>query len=734
MDSLPFTSAAGRHARLGRALPRTGLLLVCLLAVAALSAPATTASPMNRAAAGENFQPGAPGLGDPYYPLDGNGGYNVARYLLDLSYDPASDVLAGTATIRARATHNLSSFNLDLVGLHVRSVTVDGEEASYIRSGKELTVRPQDGIKNGANFETKVKYDGVPTLLNEQLGPLGFFHTDDGSLVIGQPHVAATWFPANDHPLDKAAFTFRITVPEGLDAVANGVLEDHGREDGKATWTWRADEPMATYLATASVGKFEFNKYRKNGVSYVDAIDPDLFTPAVQAKTGQNFAWSHNSLNSYTRLKRTISVPKEGAALSFWIHRNIETNFDFTFVEARPVGSGSWTTLKDDTGHTSGNPGPSCPALLALHPFLRHYLTDKGDGTCKSTGSTGHWWAATGPSTGWESWEVNLSRFAGKDLEIAITYVSDGVGRFDGVSVDDVTVSTGEGTTSFEDDGNILDGWHPSGPPEGSPESTARWTVGAQGPPSLGDRVQTSFDRQPEIIDFLAGYFGPYPFKAAGGIVDDLANLGFALENQTRPIYSKYFFVDQQTAEAVIVHELAHQWVGDDVAVDSWRDMWLNEGFASYMEWLWSEHEGRETPQQIFDFFVGVIPAEAPFWTVTIGDPGAEALFDFAVYVRGAMTLQALRTLVGDQVFFDIVREWTTSNAGGNVSTADFIQLSERLSGQDLKAFFTTWLFTPSKPGGIGPVEHRQALAQQPGVPDAARQLERWLGSEGQRR
>jgi hypothetical protein len=727
MDSLPFTSAAGRHARLGRAFPRTGLLLVCLLAVAALSAPATTASPVHPAAGG-NFQPGAPGLGDAYYPLDGNGGYNVARYLLDLSYDPATDVLAGTATIRAQATQNLSSFNLDLDGLNVRSVTVDGEDASYIRSGKELTITPEDGIGNGADFEAKVTYDGVPRLLRDQFGQSGFFHTDDGSLVIGQPHVAATWFPANDHPLDKAAFTFRITVPEGLEVLANGVLLEHGSEDGKATWTWRADEPMATYLATASVGQFELNKYKKNGISYVDALDPDLFTPVVQAKSGKNFAWSHSSASSYTRLTRTISVPKTGAAISFWLQRSIEPQFDFVFLEARPVGSDSWTTLKDDTGHTSGNPGAGCPNLLTLHPFLTHYLTDKGDGTCRSTGSTGQWWAATGRGAGWESWGVSLSRFAGKSVEFSITYVSDDVLHFDGVFVDDIAVSTGAGTTSFEDDGNTLDGWRASGPPEGSPPSEVGWTAGAEGPPSLGERVQASFERQPEIISFLSGYFGRYPFKAAGGIVDDLANLGFALENQTRPIYAKDFFFDQRSGDAVVVHELAHQWVGNDIALEAWRDIWLNEGFASYMEWLWSEHEGRETAQQIFDFYANAIPADAPFWAVTIGDPGAEALFDAAVYVRGAMTLHALRTFMGDEVFFAVVREWTRSNAGGNVSTADFIELSERLSGQDLKAFFTAWLYTPSKPGALGPVE-RQDLPQQAGVPEVARQLQHRLDS-----
>lgn len=705
-------------------------MLSCLLFATALTAPAAAdAGPSvigPSVEPGGNFQPGSPGIGDPYYPLDGNGGYDVSRYLLDVSYDPATDVLAGSATIRARATQNLSSFNLDLDGLTVRSITVDGRTASHTRKGSELTVTPGGGISNGTGFEAKVTYDGVPKLLNDQFGPSGFFHTDDGSLVIGQPHVAATWFPANDHPLDKAAFTFRITVPEGLEAVANGVLQDHDSENGKATWTWRADEPMATYLATASVGRFELNRYKKDGISYVDAIDPDLFTPVVEAKTGKNFAWSRNSENSYTRLTRTVSVPKAGAALSFWLQRNIESQFDFTFVEARPAGSDNWTTLKDDTGHTSGNPGIACPARLALHPFLTHYLTDKGDGTCRSAGSTGQWWAATGPSTSWESWGVSLSRFAGMKVEVSITYMSDAVVSLDGVSVDDITVSTGEGTTSFEDDGNTMDGWAASGPPEGSPPTKAEWTAGADGPPSLGDRVQASFKRQPEIINFLSGYFGRYPFKAAGGIVDDL-DLGFALENQTRPIYSKYFFMNQQGGDSVVVHELAHQWLGNNLAVESWRDIWLNEGFASYAEWLWSEHEGRETPQQIFDFYATVLPAEAPFWKVTIGEPGTEALFDIAVYVRGAMTLHALRTLVGDGVFFDILEEWAASPAG-NVSTADFIKLAERLSGQNLAGFFTTWLFTPSKPVALSSVS-RQALPQTAATPGTARLLEQRLES-----
>lgn len=707
----------------------TGLLLCLLLLTAAL-----TAQFLPAAGAGSDpdggYRPGSPGLGDPYYPLDGNGGYDVAHYLLDLSYDPATNILAGSATIRAEATQNLSAFNLDLDGLTVRSVKVDGESAAFSRSGTELTVTPRKGLRDGREFEAVVAYDGVPKTLAAQFGTSGFIHTDDGALVIGQPHVAATWFPANDHPSDKASFTFRITVPQGLQAVANGVLREHETEpeseQGRTTWVWDAEEPMATYLATASVGQFRLNAYRNGRISYVDAIDPDLFTPVVTPRTGANFAWSHAGTGSYTRLTRTIRVPQAGARLSFWLTRNIEAGRDFTFVEARTAGAADWTTLPDINGHTSADTGRSCTALLALHPFLKHYQTPGSQGTCAPTGSSGKWWAATGQGTGWEPWAVNLAGFAGKSVEVSITYVSDNAIPFDGVSVDDITVPAGAGSTSFENDGNTLDGWTTTGPPAGSPSHTGGWTAGTQGPTSLGEKVQSSFKRQPEIIKFLAGFLGPYPFKAAGGIVDDVRNLGFALENQTRPIYSRLFFATPKGGDSVVVHELAHQWVGDDLSVQKWRDIWLNEGFATYAEWLWSGKEGRETPQQLFDFYAAAIPAEAPFWSVRIGDPGTAALLDFSVYARGAMTLHALRTRVGDDVFFDILKEWTDSHAGGNVSSADFIALAQERSGQDLAGFFSTWLFTPSKPAGLGAAA-RKSASPAASMPETARFLEQRL-------
>jgi aminopeptidase N len=158
------------------------------------------------------------------------------------------------------------------------------------------------------------------------------------------------------------------------------------------------------------------------------------------------------------------------------------------------------------------------------------------------------------------------------------------------------------------------------------------------------------------------------------------------------------FFTDTISGDSVFVHEIAHQWIGDYLAVEQWQHIWLNEGFATYAEWLWSENEGLGTVQEIFDFYDSVFPANDPIWTVTIGDPGPDDLFNFAVYFRGAMTLQALRLTVGDQDFFQILQEWVASQAGGHVTTDEFIALAESISGQQLDELFQTWLFTPEKP------------------------------------
>jgi Peptidase family M1 domain/Peptidase M1 N-terminal domain len=653
-------------------------------------------SPIADAKAAPHFSAGSRGAGDPYFPLDGNGGYQVDHYGLNVTYHPDSDRLAGVATIEAIATKNLSRFNFDFDGLTVRSIRVDGSRATWERRRGELMITPQNGIVRDGPFVVVVRYKGIPKTFRDALGISGPIRTQDGVLLLGEPHGATTWFPANDHPIDKAAFSFDITVPEGLEAISNGVLEGSSTHGGWTTWSWRADDPMAPYLAAMAIGEFDIRAYETGGIRFWDAVDPVLLEPVATPRTGDRFAISRSANFGYKRLSHTIDVPAEGGQLSFYVQRDTEPGYDFFFVEAHTVGQDDWTTLRDERGHTTRE--LPCPFLIEEHPFLEHYVTASPNGSCDPTGTTGRWRAASGFSDGWERWIVDLSRWAGESVEVALAVASDFSVPVHGVFVDDVVVSTGSGTTSFEDDGNEFDGWTVTGAPEGSPGNANDWIVGTGGEtPNYGVVASDSMERQPEILGFESDVFGPYPFEVSGGVVDD-AELFYALEVQTRPIYSKYFFDDPVQSDSVFVHELAHQWFGDSVAVKAWRHIWLNEGFATYAEWLWSEHEGLGTTQELFDGFYAEIPRRDPFWGLKIGNPGPRRLFDGAVYVRGAMTLQQLSVTIGDDAFFELLQQWYATHAGGHGTTGAFVALAEEISGQELSDFFHVWLFTESKP------------------------------------
>jgi hypothetical protein len=674
------------------------------------------------------FRPGAPGIGDSYFPLAGNGGYDVRHYGLDITYTPATDVLAGVATITARATQNLSAFNLDFDGLTLRSLTVDGRAAAWSRAGGELTVTPRRGLRKGHTFTVVARYDGVPQVIEDpNLGASGVFATDDGVVIVGQPQVASTWFPVNDHPVDKASFTIKITTPRGLEAVSNGVLLGRSTRQGWTTWTWDAREPMASYLATATVGEYELKAYRDGGIRYWDALDPKLFNPPARPRTGTGMAFTQDGQPSYKRLTHTVDVPAGGAELSFQLTRDTEQQWDFFFVEAHPTGTDDWTTLPDRNGHSSSATGAICRYGPGLHPFLTHYVTPGPGDACAPSGTTGGWSAASGASDGYEQWSVDLSAYAGSRVEVSLTSVNDESVTLPGAFVDDVVVSTGPGTTSFEDDGDTLDGWVPGGPPAGSPANPSTWIAGTVDdlPPTQGDRATGSLARQPEIIDFLSDTFGRYPFSAAGGIVDSTNAFGFALENQTRPVYAQGFFSSPENGDNVVVHELAHQWYGDSLAVERWQHIWLNEGFATYAEWLWSEREGLGTAQQNFDRFYELFADDADFWALPVGDPGPEHLFDAPIYVRGGMTLHALRREVGDAAFFRILPAWATTQRGGTVTTGEFIDLAERVSGRSLDALFQTWLFSRTRPAAPAAVDAGPVGAAKIAGPSPV--VKRWL-------
>ena len=224
------------------------------------------------------FTPGAAGSGDPFFPNAGNGGYDVSSYDLTLDWQPSGNQLTGTAVIRANATQNLSRFDLDLRGFSISRLLVDGTAATFARAGEqELVITPAAGILSGRNFTVTIDYSGTPSVVTDPDNSIeGWVPTDDGAFVVNEPQGSPAWYPVNDSPHDKATYRFRVTVPEGLTVMANGVLESRTTTGGKTTWAWNETDPMAPYLATSTIGKFDLTISDIDGIPSYLAIDPQL--------------------------------------------------------------------------------------------------------------------------------------------------------------------------------------------------------------------------------------------------------------------------------------------------------------------------------------------------------------------------------------------------------------------------------------------------------------------------
>ncbi|MFI8828094.1 M1 family metallopeptidase [Streptomyces sp. NPDC053431] len=429
--------------------------------------------------------PGAAGLRDPYFPKLGNSGYDVSHYALTLSYDPATGRLDGRAEITAKATQDLSAFNLDFVGLTVRGATVDGRPAAVNRAGNELTLRPRAEIEDGAEFRATVTYDGVPQKITDSDGSEeGWLKTADGALALGEPTGSTAWFPGNHHPSDKATYDIAVTVPAGVKAFSNGVLSSEKKTaDGRGTSVWHVAEPMASYLATLAIGRF-------------------------------------------------------------------------------------------DTTTTTAL-GGKVPVVTAVDPVV------------------------------------------------------------------------------------------------------------AAGAAALRARI-------PELLEWETENFGPYPFAAAGAIVERDGDAGYALETQTRPVFPGSSF-DTST----LVHEMAHQWYGDSVSPATWKDMWLNESFATYAEWLYAE-DFEHTPAQ--KSFEKAFANDAAWAFPPAEPPKAEDLFGTPVYQRGAMVLHRIRQEVGDDTFYEILAGWPAEHRHGNATTKDFTEYVESVAGRDLSGLWDVWLYGDGKP------------------------------------
>ncbi|HWC78760.1 MAG TPA: M1 family metallopeptidase [Pseudonocardiaceae bacterium] len=423
---------------------------------------------------------------DPYLPRQGNEGYRVTHYALDLDYKIASNRLAGRATLTAAAGGPLPRFSLDLAGMRVAKVNVNGRRARFAQRQRKLHVTPEKPLVAGAEFTVEVRYSGNPKPVGGPFGEVGWEELTEGVIVASQPDGAPSWFPCNDHPSDKAGYDLVVTTDSPYRVVANGALTDRRVRAGRTTWYYHQPEPMATYLATVQIGRYEM------------------------LQLGRDPVWQ----------------------------------------------------------------------LAAVPERLR------------------------------------LS--AGHDLA-----------------------------------------------------------------------------RQPRMMALFTDWFGPYPFAGYTVVVTD-DELEIPVEAQGLSVFGANHMDGRRGSERLVAHELAHQWFGNSLTVAEWRHIWLNEGFACYAEWLWSAESGGASADGHATTAwrrLAALPQD-----LVIGDPGAPSMFDDRLYKRGALTLHALRTTLGDTRFFALLRDWTERNRHATVTTEAFVALAEQYAGRSLAEFFTAWLGRPQLP------------------------------------
>ncbi len=214
-------------------------------------------------------------------------------------------------------------------------------------------------------------------------------------------------------------------------------------------------------------------------------------------------------------------------------------------------------------------------------------------------------------------------------------------------------------------------------------------------PRALEPQVVTDFGPLGRMMALFQDRFGPYPFDDYTVVVTPDV-LEIPLEAQSLAIFGANHADGFHGSDRLIAHELAHQWFGNSVGLAHWKDIWLNEGFACYSEWIWSEHDGGSSADALARQYRRGVAAQPH--DIVVGDPGPSLMFDDRIYKRGALTLHALRRTIGDPAFFRLLKEWTSTHRGSTVTTDDFRRLAAGYSSAPLDRLFDSWLVATDLP------------------------------------
>lgn len=275
-----------------------------------------------------NPTPGSPGVGDEVFPKLGNGGYDALRYDLDFTYQPDDKTVDAKTRMIARATQDLSRFDLDAAGLDITALRVNGREAEHRQDGEELVVTPAHPLPEGVPFVVTVSYTADPATTAENSG---WVPTKHGFALANQPAGAHTVFPSNDHPSDKAFYRFHITAPDGTIGVANGrPVGKRPHADGTTTYAYRSTHPIATELVQVAVGDYEVvDRGWSGGVRLRDVVPTGRraqLEPALELTRGQ-LDWISDRLGDFP----------QGAYGLLPVNTSDPDAFDFTGLETQTL-------------------------------------------------------------------------------------------------------------------------------------------------------------------------------------------------------------------------------------------------------------------------------------------------------------------------------------------------------------------------------------------------------------